>query len=80
MPKRRILLTFPEDLITQPVIYTMGTRYGVVTNVRRANVEEKMGWVILEIEGPEEALDAAVAYAADLGVEINEMSGDVVEG
>jgi len=80
MPKRRILLTFPEDLITEPVIHSMGTRYGIVTNVRRANVEEKMGWVILEIDGPEEALDAAVAYAADLGVEVNEMSGDVVEG
>ncbi|HEX9315222.1 MAG TPA: NIL domain-containing protein [Actinomycetota bacterium] len=80
MPKRRILLTFPEDLITEPVIHTMGTRYGIVTNVRRANVEERMGWVILEIDGPEEALDAAVAYAANLGVEVNEMSGDVVEG
>jgi ABC-type methionine transport system ATPase subunit len=80
MPKRRILLTFPENLITEPVIHTMGMRYGIVTNVRRANVEERMGWVILEIDGPEEALDAAVAYAADLGVEVNEMSGDVVEG
>jgi ABC-type methionine transport system ATPase subunit len=80
MPKRRILLTFPENLITEPVIHTMGTRYGIVTNVRRANVEERMGWVILEIDGPEEALDAAVAYAAGLGVEVNEMSGDVVEG
>jgi len=80
MPKRRILLTFPENLITEPVIHTMGTRYGIVTNVRRANVEERMGWVILEIDGSEEALDAAVAYAANLGVEVNEMSGDVVEG
>jgi ABC-type methionine transport system ATPase subunit len=80
MPKRRILLTFPENLITEPVIHTMGTRYGIVTNVRRANVEERMGWVILEIDGSEEALDAAVAYAAGLGVEVNEMSGDVVEG
>ena len=80
MPKRRILLTFPENLITEPVIHTMGIRYGIVTNVRRANVEERMGWVILEIDGPEEALDAAVVYASDLGVEVNEMSGDVVEG
>ena len=80
MPRRRILLTFPEDLITRPVIHTMGVRFGVVTNVRRANVEERMGWVILEIDGSDEALDAAVAYAVDLGVEVNEMSGDVVEG
>ncbi|MEA2587994.1 MAG: L-aspartate semialdehyde sulfurtransferase ferredoxin [Actinomycetota bacterium] len=80
MPKRRVLLTFPENLITEPVIHAMGTRYEIVTNVRRANVEERMGWVILELDGPEEALDAAVAYAAGLGVEVNEMSGDVVEG
>lgn len=80
MPRRRILLTFPEELITQPVIHTMGTRFPIVTNIRRADVRERMGWVILEIEGADEALDAAVAYAADLGVDVNEMSGDVVEG
>lgn len=80
MPRRRILLTFPEELITQPVIHTMGTRFPIVTNIRRADVQERMGWVILEIEGADDALDAAVAYAADLGVDVNEMSGDVVEG
>ena len=80
MPRRRILLTFPEELITQPVIHTMGTRFPIVTNIRRADVRERMGWVILEIEGADEALDAAIAYAADLGVDVNEMSGDVVEG
>jgi hypothetical protein len=80
MPRRRILLTFPEELITQPVIHTMGTRFSIVTNIRRADVQERMGWVILEIEGADDALDAAIAYAADLGVDVNEMSGDVVEG
>jgi len=80
MPRRRILLTFPEELITQPVIHTMGTRFPIVTNIRRADVRERMGWVILEVEGADEALDAAIAYAAGLGVDVNEMSGDVVEG
>lgn len=80
MARRRIYLRFPEKLITQPVIHTMGQRFGIVTNIRRANVEERVGWVILEIEGPEEALDAAVAYAADLGLDVSEINGDVVEG
>ncbi len=73
-------MTFPEDLIRQPVIHTMGTRFDVVTNIRRANVEERVGWVILEIEGPDTEIDKAVEYAAGLGLEVSEINGDVVEG
>jgi ABC-type methionine transport system ATPase subunit len=80
MARRRVHLTFPEPLITQPVIYEMGKRFDVVTNIRRANVEARTGWVILEIEGEEEEIDRAVQYAGDLGVEVGEISGDVVEG
>jgi L-aspartate semialdehyde sulfurtransferase ferredoxin len=80
MARRRVHLTFPEQLITQPVIHAMGKQFDVVTNIRRANVEQRAGWVILEIEGPEEEIDRAVEYARDLGVEVGEISGDVVEG
>jgi ABC-type methionine transport system ATPase subunit len=73
-------LTFPEQLITQPIIHAIGTQFDVVTNIRRANVEERVGWVILEIEGQPEEIDRAVDYAASLGVQVGEISGDVVEG
>ncbi|MGH2732205.1 MAG: NIL domain-containing protein [Actinomycetota bacterium] len=39
-----------------------------------------MGWVILEIEGPEDEIDRAIGYADDLGVQVAEIDGDVVEG
>jgi len=80
MARRRVHLTFPEQLITQPVIHAMGKQFDVVTNIRRANVEQRAGWVILEIEGTDEEIDRAVGYARDLGVEVGEISGDVVEG
>ncbi|MGH2705861.1 MAG: NIL domain-containing protein [Actinomycetota bacterium] len=80
MPKRRVHLTFPEDLITQPVIYNMGKRFDVVTNIRRANVEERVGWVILEIEGDDDEIERAIGYASDLGVQVAEIEGDVIEG
>lgn len=80
MARRRIHMTFPEGLITEPVIHTMGKRFAIVTNIRRANVEATAGWVVLEIEGAEDEIDQAVAYAADLGVEVSEVSGDVVDG
>jgi len=78
--RRRVYLNFPEQLITEPVIHTMGKRFDIVTNIRRAEVEARSGWVVLEIEGTDEEIDRAIAYASDLGVEVNEMTGDIVEG
>jgi ABC-type methionine transport system ATPase subunit len=80
MAKQRLHLTFPEHLVQEPVIYTLGKDFNVVTNIRRANVEEKIGWVILEIEGPEESLAKAVSYLEDRGVQVDRIDGDVVEG
>lgn len=80
MGKRRLHLTFPEHLITEPVIYNMGKQFEIVTNIRRANIEEKVGWVILEVEGSESEIDKAVDYAARLGVNVSTIDGDVVEG
>lgn len=80
MARRRVYLNFPEQLVTEPVIHTMGRRFDVVTNIRRAEVEATSGWVVLEIEGTDEEIDRAIGYASDLGVEVNEMTGDIVEG
>lgn len=80
MARRRLHLTFPEQLVTEPVIYRVGKLFGVVTNIRRANIEERAGWVILEIEGPEEEIGRAVSHLADVGVTVSEIDGDVLEG
>jgi L-aspartate semialdehyde sulfurtransferase ferredoxin len=78
--KGRFHLTFPEDLVTQPVIYELGQRFDVVTNIRRASVEERFGWVILEIDGPDQAMEDAVAWLSERGVQVNRIDGDLVEG
>lgn len=80
MPKRRVHLTFPENLVQEPIIYNLGKDHGIVTNIRRANVEDTFGWVILELEGPDDALDAGLKYMEDLGVQISTIDGDVIEG
>ena len=80
MGRRRLHLTFPEHLITEPIIYNIGKRFEVVTNIRRANVEERMGWVILEVEGADEQIERAIEYASGLGVQVATIDGDVVEG
>ncbi|MBI4728324.1 MAG: NIL domain-containing protein [Acidobacteria bacterium] len=80
MAKQRLHLTFPERLVQEPVIYNLGKQFEIVTNIRRANVEEKFGWVILEVEASEPALSAGVRYLEERGVQVDRIDGDVVEG
>ena len=79
MAKRRAKFTFPAGLITQPVIFELGHKFQVVTNIRRADVREDVGWVILEIEGEEEEIESGLSWVSSMGVRIDPVSGDVVE-
>jgi len=80
MATHRTKLTFPEQLITRPIIYDMGQRFEVVTNIRRADVGTDVGWVVLELEGSEEEIEKALAWARAEGVRVDPVTGDVVEG
>jgi len=78
--KQRLHLTFPERLIQEPVIYNLGRKFEIVTNIRRANVEDEVGWVILEVAGDADAIAAGVAYLEEMGVQVGRIDGDLVEG
>ncbi len=80
MARRRVKFTFPTQLITEPVIYELGHRYKVVTNIRRADVREEMGWVVLELEGSEEEITNGLEWVTGTGVRVDSVSGDVIEG
>lgn len=79
MPKLRLHLTFPEQLIQEPIIWRLGRQYDIITNVRRANVEDTVGWILLEVEGTEEALDQGIAWLTEMGIQVDRLHGDVVE-
>jgi len=76
----RIFVSFPEQLVGQPVIFDLVKRFDVVPNIRRANVEQHSGWIILELGGPEAARDGALSYLDEIGCTVNRMEGDVVAG
>ena len=80
MIKRRVKFTFPQKLITEPLIYQLGKKYEIVTNIRRADVREDMGWVVLELEGEEDEIAGGLEWVAGYGVRVDPVSGDVVEG
>jgi ABC-type methionine transport system ATPase subunit len=76
----RLFVSFPEDLVDRPMIYEVVKRFDVVPNIRRANVEQHSGWVILELIGAPEQLSGSIAYLEEVGCTVNTMEGDVIEG
>ena len=79
MVKRKAKFTFPTNLITEPLIFNLGRNFNVITNIRRADVREDVGWVILEIEGDESEIEAGLEWVNSMGVRIDSVSGDVLE-
>ncbi len=80
MAIKRVRFTFPEDLIKEPLIYNLGHEFQVSTNVRMADVDERTGWVILELEGDADEIQRSIDWAEAKGVRIDPIVGDVVEG
>lgn len=76
MSTARLHLTFPEHLISEPVIHRMGRDFELVTNIRRANIEDRGGWVILEVDGDDAAIARAVAWLAEQGLQVDRIEGD----
>jgi len=74
----RVKLTFPEHLIKQPLLGRLVREFDVLPNIRRANVEDTVGWIVCELGGEEEAVDRAIEWLEDAGVQVDRL-GDVVE-
>jgi ABC-type methionine transport system ATPase subunit len=70
MATKRVKLLFPQDLIKEPVIFTMAKKFDVMPNIRRARVTENMGEVVLELEGSEKRLEEGIAYLRERGVTV----------
>ncbi len=79
MAKRSVMFTFPRDLIKEPIIYNLAQKFGVITNIRRADVSQDKGWVMLELEGEERDIDQGLAWVAGKGVRVDPAVGDIVE-
>ena len=71
MATAHLHLTFPADLVSQPVIHQLGTAFDLVTNIRRANIEERGGWIIVEVRGEQERIEAAVAWLVRQGLQVD---------
>lgn len=79
MASLKVHVTFPEDKIREPIIYDVGKRYKIVTNVRRADVNEKTGWVDLELTGESAEIEAAAEWMKQQGVAVDPIERNIIE-
>jgi hypothetical protein len=75
--RRRVKLSFSPSLVTEPVIYELGHRFAVVTNIRRADVTRDEGWVVLEVEGELDDIDRGLAWCEERGVRVDPVEGEL---
>jgi len=69
-------LTFPSELVTEPLIYNLAKDYRIVTNIHRADIAGEQGWVILEMEGSDEDIEQGLAWVTAKGVEVEPIVGE----
>jgi ABC-type methionine transport system ATPase subunit len=77
--REKVYLTYPPALIKEPVIYQLGKKFRVVTNIRGANISDEMGLVALEIDGAESEVEKAVRWLVEIGVQVEPISKNVIE-
>jgi ABC-type methionine transport system ATPase subunit len=70
MPTRRVTLTFPQTLVTEPVIWRVSKEFGLVPNIRKARITEESGEVVLDFTGTAESLDRGMAYLRSVGIRV----------
>ncbi len=80
MAKVAVKFTFPEKLVKEPLIFRMAKEYDLMPNIRRAQVSETAGEVVLEIEGTKNNIEKGLKYISDIGVIVENIPGDIVEG
>ncbi|MBC8370653.1 MAG: NIL domain-containing protein [Planctomycetes bacterium] len=68
--QRRLMCTFPERLIKQPLLFTLVNRFQVVPNIRGASVTDTIAILSLELEGDEDKVEEAVQYLIEEGVQV----------
>ncbi|MGB8353358.1 MAG: NIL domain-containing protein [Chthoniobacteraceae bacterium] len=78
--KTRLWLMYPARLITRAVIFELGDKFDVITNIRQATVTPEVGLVSLELEGERAEIKKAIAWLEKLGIKVEPVEINTIEG
>lgn len=75
----RLWLMYPAKLITRPIIWEIGKKFPVITNVRQVSVTDEIGIVSLELEGKRDDIKAAIKWLERMGIKVEPVEINVIE-
>ena len=76
----RLWLMYPTKLITRPIVWELGKKFEVTTNLRQASVNDEVGLVCLELIGERDEVKRAIAWLEELGVKVEPVEINTIEG
>jgi ABC-type methionine transport system ATPase subunit len=75
----RVYLTFPKDLVKEPLVCLMAKKFDILFNIRGSTVTAEMGLVALEIDGERAEVDKAIKWLKEKGVIVEPIEKNVIE-
>jgi ABC-type methionine transport system ATPase subunit len=76
----RLWLMYPPKLITKPLIWQLGHKFNLVTNIRQASVTDEIGIVCLELDGARAEITAAIKWLEKSGVSVEPVEIGTIAG
>jgi L-aspartate semialdehyde sulfurtransferase ferredoxin len=76
---RRLWLIFPQKRIQQPIVYQLGHKFDVITNIRQCSVTEQVGLVSLELDGERSEIKKAIKWLEDKDIKVEPVEINVIE-
>ena len=73
MARKKVFLSFPQKLVSEPILWQIGKDFNIVTNIRGASISEDVAHLALLLEGENEELDRAMKFLAERGVTVDRL-------
>ena len=79
MVRRKLVLSFPENIVTSPITYKLVKEFNLEFNILRAEITPDMeGKMLIELRGDKALIDDAVKYLTDTGISVQEAAKDII--
>lgn len=77
--KRKVYLTFPTAQVKEAIICDMYDKYKVRFNIRSASVNEQVGLMAVEMEGPDDMVTEAMKFFQSRGLKVEPIEMSIIE-
>jgi L-aspartate semialdehyde sulfurtransferase ferredoxin len=77
--KKRIVLTFPPQVVHMPLTYRLAKDFNVAGNILRAQVApDEVGKMVLEVSGSLDQVEAALLWVREQGIGVSQVNSEIL--